>query len=143
MPNRSYITGRTYEYLTRNWLDRNGYYTMRAAGSHSTFDVAVFPKMDAVDVGLDTHNPFVIQIKGLNFTALLQGNQLLNYLNGRELTEFRTLKFSSALFKKFLFIYDSGNKKNLPLVFHYNNVVWLRIDDNKYETILDKNHMSG
>lgn len=143
MPNRSYITGRAFEFVTRQFFERSGYYVMRSAGSHGTFDIAVFPMEESQDVGFDDHNPFVVQIKGLNFIALFQNNNLINYLNSRELNTFRITKFRTTLFKKYLMIFDSNNKKNLPLVFEYHNLQWLRIDANSYETILDKNRMSG
>jgi hypothetical protein len=136
MPNKAYVTGRYFEFLTRTWLERNDYYVMRSAGSHSIFDLAVFPTYNAKDIGLDEFNPFLIQIKGLNFSRLFYMDTLNLYLNRKELTEFRDLQFSSALFKKYLFIYNTENKKDLPLVFQHSKVGWERIDANK--TIFDK-----
>jgi hypothetical protein len=135
--NKSYITGRYFEYLTRSWLERSGYYVMRSAGSHSIFDLAVFPLYNAEEVGLDEFNPFLIQIKGLNFSILLGDiTTLKNYLSRKELELFREIQFGSSLFKKFLFIYNTENKKDLPLVYLYSKTGWLRVDSNP--TIFDK-----
>lgn len=146
MPNRSYITGRQFEFLTRQWLERNNYFVMRSAGSHSTFDIAVFPLWTALDIGLDKTNPFVIQIKGLNFITLCNGNNLKNYLcDSRELNSFRDTKFSTTLFKKYLFIYNTQNKRDLPMVLQYDNLSWHRIDGNStvFDGLLESMRISG
>ena len=38
----AYERGRRFEYRTKHDLDERGYYTVRAAGSHSKIDIAAF-----------------------------------------------------------------------------------------------------
>jgi len=42
MPNKNYISGRTFEYKVRDYLESKGYVVVRSAGSHTPIDLIAF-----------------------------------------------------------------------------------------------------
>lgn len=43
MANKNYISGRNFEYRTKHFLEKIGYFVMRAHGSKGPFDLVCFP----------------------------------------------------------------------------------------------------
>lgn len=120
-----YTQGTYFERLVQHWLERNGYYVMRSAASHTAFDLGCFPLDKAKQVGLETDIAFVIQCKSLDFTKY-STTMIDSYLWGKELTSFRLTIFSNTA--KYLFIFNSKNKKDEPYIFLFENGNYQRVD---------------
>lgn len=42
MPNKNYISGRNFEYRVKKYLEKEGWFVVRTAGSHSPVDLVAF-----------------------------------------------------------------------------------------------------
>jgi len=43
LPNKNYISGRNFEYRTKYFLEKRGWFVMRSHGSKGIFDLVAFP----------------------------------------------------------------------------------------------------
>ena len=48
MPNAKYISGRTFEYKVKSFLEGQGYFVVRSAGSHSPVDLVAVDSLGQV-----------------------------------------------------------------------------------------------
>ena len=53
MANKNYISGRNFEYRTKYFLEKIGYFVMRAHGSKGPFDLVCFPPFVKSRFGLE------------------------------------------------------------------------------------------
>lgn len=62
MSNKHYVQGRNFEYRCKRYLERQGFYVVRSAGSHTPTDLIAFPPNPPTS---DKHStaPLFIQCK--------------------------------------------------------------------------------
>lgn len=139
MPTK-YSKGTLFEREIKQWLERNSFYVIRSAGSHGLADLVAIPKYEDNNYTIPEvmkegelserlfplpFVPSVIQIKSLGDDIFNVTTKLDNFLWSRELTEFRTtnLRFT----KKYLFIFNSKSRKDIPYVFEFKDGNYIRI----------------